>query len=113
MILEGVDSCPVVRICKMTSAPEGKWFCHPQTMREPQKWPVLRVLFDSGHRNGCAERQQNVSVSSADPSSWVSHRKHGSWKAKKSSPEDLRTDNLSVNDKCLHTMSNEGLQDAL
>ena len=66
---------------KTMSPPEGKWVRHPQPAWNTQKWPVARRVRDSGQRNGIMERKQRVVVPSDDSCSWISHRKHGRWKA--------------------------------
>ena len=79
MKLDGGDTDQVMR--KAMSTPEGKWFCHPRAACDPQKRPVSRRVSDSGHCEAGAEQKRNVTVPSADSCSWISHRKHGRWKA--------------------------------
>ena len=56
---------------------------------EPQKRPVPRCVSDSGQCEAAVEQKRNVAVPSADSCSWISHRKHGRWKA-----EELAAQNV-------------------
>ena len=78
MKLDGGDTDQVMR--KAMSTLEGKWFCHPRPACDPQKRPFPRRVCDSGHCMAGAEEKRIVAVPSADSCSWISHRKHGSWK---------------------------------
>ena len=49
------DTCQMVR--KMMSNPERYWFCHLQTVSDPQKMPVSRRVCDSGHRDDDVEQK--------------------------------------------------------
>ena len=87
MKLSGGDTGQVMRKTMLT--PEGKWFCHPPAPCEPQKRPVPRCVSDSGQCEAGVEQKRNVAVPSADSFSWISHRKHGRWKAEELAAQDV------------------------
>ena len=83
----GGNTWQVMRKTMLT--PEGKWFCHPPAPCEPQRRHVPRCVSDSGQCEAGVEQKRNVAVPSADSCSWISHRKHGRWKA-----EELAAQNV-------------------
>ena len=74
---------------KAISTPQRKWFCHPRAACDPEKRPLSRRVSDSGQCGAGAEQKRKVAVPSADSCSWISHRKHGRWKA-----EELAAQNV-------------------
>ena len=84
---DGGDTGQAMRKAMLT--PEGKWFCHPPAPSEPQKTPVPRCVSDSGQCEAGVEQKRNVAVPSADACSWISHRKHGRWKAEEHAAQIL------------------------
>ena len=84
---DGGDTGQAMRKAMLT--PEGKWFCHPPAPSEPQKTPVPRCVSDSGQCDAGVEQKRNVAVPSADSCSWISHRKHGRWKAEEHAAQIL------------------------
>ena len=87
MKLDGGVTGQAMRKAMLT--PEGKWFCHPPVPSEPQKTPVPRCVSDSGQCWAGAEQKRNVAMPSADSCSWISHRKHGRWKAEGHAAQNL------------------------
>ena len=87
MKLDGGDTGQAMRKAMLT--PEGKWFCHPPAPSEPQKTPVPRCVSDSGQCEAGVEQKRIVAVPSADSCSWISHRKHGRWKAEEHAAQTL------------------------
>ena len=85
--LSGGNTGQVMRKTMLT--PEGKWFCRPRATCDSQKEPLSRRVSDSGQCWAGAEQKRNVAVPSADSCSWISHRKHGRWKAEGPAAQNL------------------------
>ena len=102
MKLDGGDTGQVMRKAMLT--PEGKWFCYPRALRDYQKSSAFMRVRDNGPCEAGADQKRIVTVKSIDSCSWISHRKHGRWKAKEHAGKTCSIDELSVDDKRVHKM---------
>ena len=64
----------------------------PASHMRPPKRPVPRRVCDSGQCEAGAEQKRNVAVPNADCCSWISHRKHGRWKAESGGASGAKLD---------------------